>query len=175
MNPASASGYQVELLSEHHNRSTFCTGVEALDRYLWQQAGQEPRRNIATPFVLVRRETGIIAGYYTLSNTAIHTGQLPAELARKLPKYPLVPATLVGRLAIDQSCRGEGLGQFLLLDALRRSREASRHTASFAVVVEALNESAVAFYRRHDFLPFADQPTKLFLPMKTIAQLFARQ
>lgn len=162
----------VEPLSGQHDRSVFCCGEEALDRYFREQAGQDLRRRIAAPFVLLRRDTGAVVGFYTLANTAIDASRLPSDLTRKLPQYPLIPATLLGRLAIDQRNHGQKLGEFLLLDALCRSLQTSQQVASFAVVVEAKNASAAAFYTKYGFMAFADAPKKLFLPMKTIEALF---
>ncbi|TAF05246.1 MAG: GNAT family N-acetyltransferase [Nostocales cyanobacterium] len=108
----------------------------------------------------------IIAGYSTLAATAIELANLPDFLIRKLPKYPLLPATLLGRLAIDERYQGQGLGTFLLLDALHRSKNSE--VASMAVVVDAKNEQARAFYEYHQFIPFPSQPLKLYFPMATI-------
>jgi len=167
-----AENYEIEHLSEQHERSTFVCGVVALDRYLRERAGQELRKHVATPFLAVHRQTKVVAGFYTLASTAIDPVNLPHELAKKLPRYPLIPATLLGRLAVDKNHRGQKLGEFLLMDSLQRSLEASRQLASFAVVVDAKDESAVAFYHKYGFIPFADKPNRLFLPMKTIGQLF---
>ncbi len=112
-----------------------------------------------------------IAGYYTLSSTALGLGELPEKLSRKLPRYPLVPATLLGRLAVDRRHQGKGYGRFLLADALHRALRSE--IASFAVVVDAKDDDAKRFYERESFLPFPDQPTKLFRPMADIALLFA--
>lgn len=161
----------VEVLGSHHDRTRFDCGVEALDRYLKVQAGQEARKNIAAPFVLVLSD-GTLAGYYTLSATAVNVGDLPAQTTRKLPRYPLIPATLLGRLAVDRRHRGKGYGRFLLADALYRAMRSE--IASFAVVVDAKDADARRFYERESFLPFPDQPMKLFLPMANIAELFSR-
>jgi len=93
-------------------------------------------------------------------------------LAKKLPKYPVVPATLLGRLAVDVRLRGKGAGEHLLMDALRRALEAAREVASLAVVVDAKDDAAVSFYRHYDFISFADRPRRLFLPMAVIEKLF---
>ena len=156
-------------LAAHHDRASFSCGVAPLDRYLHTQAGQDARKHIAAPFVLVLPDGGI-AGYYTLSATSIALPDLPLAIARKLPRYPLIPATLLGRLAVDRRYRGAGHGRFLLADALFRS--AANEIASFAVVVEAKDDDAVRFYLRESFLPFPDRPSKLFLPMADIAVLF---
>jgi GNAT superfamily N-acetyltransferase len=160
---------RVEPLGRQHDRGSFCSGVEPLDRYLRTQARQEARKNIAAPFVLVLHD-GSIGGYYTLSATAVKLGELPVDIARRLPRYPLVPATMLGRLAVDLRYRGKGHGRFLLADALHRALRSE--IASFAVVVDAKDEAARRFYERESFLPFPDQPTKLFRPMADIVKLF---
>ncbi len=124
---------------------------------------------MAAPFVLILRD-GSIAGYFTLSSTAVRLPELPEAIVRKLPRYPLVPATLLGRLAIDQRYRGRGYGRFLLADALYRAVRSE--IASFAVIVNAKDESAKCFYEREGFVPFLDQPLKLFCPMSDIEALF---
>jgi GNAT superfamily N-acetyltransferase len=159
----------IEILGPQHDRSTFASGAEPLDRYFRTQAGQEARKNIAAPFVLVLAD-GSVGGYYTLSATAVKLADLPADVARRLPKYPLVPATLLGRLAVDRQHQGKGYGRFLLADALGRAVRSE--IASFAVVVNAKDEPARRFYERESFLPFPDQPMKLFRPTANIAALF---
>jgi GNAT superfamily N-acetyltransferase len=160
---------RVEVLGPHHDRSRFDSGVELLDRYLKAQAGQDARKNMAAPFVLVLHD-GTIGGYYTLSSTAVKLAELPEQVVKKLPRYPLVPATLLGRLAIDRSHQGKGYGRFLLADALHRAVRSE--IASFAVIVDAKDDNARRFYERESFLPFPDQPMKLFRPMVDVAALF---
>ncbi len=162
--------YVVEPLDAQHKRSDFECGVEPLDRYLKQQASQDMRRRIAALFVLVDQDIDSIAGYYTLAATAIRLAELPPEITKKLPKYPLVPATLLGRLAVDQRYQGQGVGSFLLMDALRRSFNSE--IASMAVVVDAKDDKARDFYEHHQFIPFPEQSQRLYLPMTTIAKLF---
>lgn len=165
-------GYVVETLDRGHDRASFKCGVEALDRYLKTQARQDARRRIAAPFMLRGEDTKAIIGYYTLSATAIRLGQLPQTVAQRLPAYPLVPATLLGRLAVDQRLRGSGLGEHLLMDALHRSWVTSAAVASFAVLVDAKDEAAQTFYLRYDFIPFRSEKRRLYLPMQTLAKLF---
>lgn len=160
---------RVEALGPHHDRSSFVSGVEQLDRYFRSQAGQDARKNMAAPFVLVLPD-GAVGCYYTLSSTALKLAELPAEITRRLPRYPLVPATLLGRLAVDKRHRGKGHGRFLLADALFRA--ARSEIASFAVIVDAKDEGARRFYERESFLPFPDQPMRLFRAMADIAALF---
>ncbi len=160
---------RVEALASSHDRSGFESGAEALDRYFRTQASQDARKNIAAPFVLITPE-GSVAGYYTLSATSISLAELPELTARKLPRYPLVPATLLGRLAIDRRHQGRGYGRFLLADALYRSCRAE--IASFAVVVEASDEPARRFYEHECFLSLPGQPLKLYRPMADVVKLF---
>lgn len=163
--------YHVEVLTASHDRTAFHSGVPELDRYLHHQAGQDARRKVAAPFVLVDG-TGSILGYYTLSAYGIRLGELPEAIAKKLPRYPLLPATLLGRLAIHSSCRGRNLGRYLLMDALHRSWRNTSEVASVGVVVEALDETARTFYLHHEFVPLQDHPDRFFLAMATIEKAF---
>ncbi len=115
---------------------------------------------------------GVLVGYYTLLAYSIRLGELPEAIAKKLPRYPLLPATLLGRLAISSSCRGQHLGGFLLMDALHRSWKNTSQVASVGVVVDALDENARAFYLRHEFRSLRDHPDKLFIAMATIENAF---
>ena len=124
---------------------------------------------MAAPFVLVLPD-GAIGGYYTLSATGVKLTEFPADITRKLPRYPLVPATLLGRLAVDRRQQGKGYGRFLLADALYRA--ARSEVASFAVIVDAKDDSARRFYERESFLALPEQPMKLLRPMADIRRLF---
>ena len=161
----------VEPLGRQHDRTAFHCGAEALDRYLKQQARQDADKRVAAPFVAVRLPDTVVLGYYTLSASVLTLTDLPDELARKLPRYPQLPVTLLGRLAVDQSAKGQGLGEHLLLDALHRSLAHADQIAAMAVVVDAKDESAAAFYRHYGFIPLQTQPSRLFVPMRSIAQL----
>jgi GNAT superfamily N-acetyltransferase len=160
---------RVEPLGPSHDRSGFESGVEPLDRYLRTQASQDARKNMAAPFVLLLAN-GTIAGYYTLSSTSVQLAELPAQTVRKLPRYPLIPATLLGRLAVDRRQQGKGYGRFLLADALYRA--ARSEIASFAVIVDAKDDNARRFYERESFLALPDQPMRLFRPIADIRRLF---
>lgn len=160
---------RIELLGPQHDRSGFVSGKEALDRYFQQQITQDARRRLATPFVMLMPEGGI-GGFYTLSSTALRLAELPDEIAKRLPRYPLVPATLVGRLALDRRYQGQGWGSLLLLDALYRCSVSD--IASFAAIVDAIDEEARAFYLHAGFLPLPDTPYRLFRRMSDIEALF---
>lgn len=169
MTEVAEEALRVEVLAPHHDRASFACGVEPLDRYFRTQAGQDARKNMAAPFVLVLSD-GAVAGYYTLSSTAVTVGEWPPATVRRLPRYPLIPATLLGRLAVDRRYRGRGYGRFLLADALYRA--VCSEIASFAVIVDAKDDDARRFYERESFLPFPDRPLTLFRPMADIKELF---
>jgi len=163
--------FAFEPLGQQHNRAAFSCGVESLDSYLRKQAGQDARKRAAAPFVLTY-DGRTIAGYYTLSQYAIELEDVPEEVAKKLPKYPLAPATLLGRLAVSIDFRGKGLGQALLMDALYRSLALSEQIASTGVIVDAKDELAHAFYLKYGFIDLPKVDKRLFLPMATIERLF---
>lgn len=170
--PAPTTAYRIEALGKTHDRAAFTCGSAALDRYLQQQARQDAEKSVAASFVLTAPPALQVLGYYTLSASLVNASELPNTLAKKLPRYPQLPVTLLGRLAVDQSMKGKGIGQFLLMDALRRSLEAATNIAAMAVLVDAKDDAAQAFYRHFSFLPLHEQPRRLFLPMKTVAELF---
>ena len=147
------------------DRSAFTCGTPSLDRYLREQAPQDGKRLLASCFVALDTATNTIAGFYTLAATSIQAGELPSNLLKRLPRYPLLPAALIGRLAVDQRFHRKGLGSTLLADAALRVLEGD--VKAFALVVEAKDENAVTFYRRQGFYPFASRPVALFLPLRT--------
>jgi predicted GNAT family N-acyltransferase len=149
-------------------RKQFDCGIEELNRYLHQQISQDAKRNIAAPFVLL--DENHIIGFYTLSASAVNVGDLPEKFVKKLPKYPLIPVVLLGRLAIDKNYQKQGLGDFLLMDALKRSSLGSEQIATMAIVVDAINSTAENFYRQYGFEELTEN--RLFLPMQTISTLF---
>jgi len=171
--PAADRLFQIEPLGRQ-NKKGFSCGVEPLDRYLHRQAGQDARKRVATPFVMVERGGADVIGYYTLSALSVDLSNLPTETIRELnlPRYPQAPVTLLGRLALDQRYRGTGLGSMLLVHALARSLQVSQQVASVAVVADAKDDIAEAFYQHLGFIRFQDTARRLFLPMQTISRLF---
>jgi GNAT superfamily N-acetyltransferase len=161
---------RVEPLDAGHDRSSFACGKDTLDRYFQTQITEDARRRLAAPFVMIMPD-GRLGGFYTLSSASVRLTDLPAAAARRLPRYPTIPATLIGRLAVDRRYHGQGWGSFLLLDALYRC--ARSDIASFAVVVDAIDDEARAFYLHQSFLALPDQPRRLFRRMSDIAALFA--
>jgi len=158
----------IEPLGSHHDRVAFSCGEPALDAYLQRQASQDIRRRVAQVFVAIGDAK--IAGYYSLSASSFEKDELPPTLAKRLAHYP-VPAAVLGRLAIDREQQGRGLGETLLLDAIRRVVRASTTIAVYAIIVDAKNERAEAFYGRYGFRAFASEPRRLFLPLETFEKL----
>ncbi len=163
--------YRVEPLAKHHSRAAFSCGNAELDRYFRQQAMQDQRRGVSVVYVLIEIATSAIAGYYTLSATAIEPRGLTPGTFKNLPPYPTVPATLLGRLARDTRYQRSGIGSRLLFDALARSLRASREIASLGVIVDAIDDNARAFYERFGFIRLLDDRYRLVLPMGTIERL----
>lgn len=170
MSEARTTTWKAEKLAKRHKRKKFDCGQASLDSYLHRQASQDARRNVAAPFVVCRDDDHVIA-YYTLSAISVDVDGLDDETARNLPKYPEVPAILLGRLAVDQSQQGNGLGGWLLIDALFRARRQADQIGAWAVIVDAIDDGSAAFYERYGFKRFRDCPNRLFLTMSTIAKL----
>ena len=158
--------------SKVHDPSTFSCGAPELDDYIRRLASQDMRRDVARVFVATGADAEAVVGYYTLSAAHFQREALPADQAKRLPYYP-VPGVLLGRLAVDSSQQGLGLGAYLLMDAIDRVHSASQIIAVQALVVEARDDSAVAFYRKFGFGEFVDDRRRLFLPMATVRRLLA--
>lgn len=163
-------------LASNHDRAAFSCGEEALDTFIKERARKEQAANVSVCWVQTHPgDSNHIIGYYTLSAYSIRVGDLPEEMQRKLPRYPEMPAALLGRLARHLEFRGTGLGERLLLDAMAKVLEHSRELGTLALVVDAKSEKVAAWYREYGFIPFPSTPLRLFIPVKTIARLFAAQ
>ncbi len=154
--------FRIERL-DAHDHSGFDCGVSTLNVYLQKQAGQEVRRRVTACNLLIEQTTGQIAGYYTLSAGSVLLSDLPEASAQKLPRYPTVPVIRIGRLAVDRHFQGQSLGSVLIYDALQRA--ATGDIGVYAVVVDAKDDAAAAFYKRHDFIAFESAPRMLYLPI----------
>lgn len=160
--------FRLEPLGPSHDRSTFSCGVEALDQYVVNQASQDVRRRVSACFLAIEVTSGKIAGFYTLAAASVPLSDLSPKLIRRLPRYPTVPVARVGRLAIDQSFQGQKLGGALLADAALRA--ARSEVAAFALIVDAKDDDAVAFYRHHGFEPFGGDNRQLIVSLKRFIQ-----
>jgi predicted GNAT family N-acyltransferase len=159
-----------EPLGPRHDRAAFSCESIPLDSYLKTQARQDVEKRLAAIFILTP-DRRTIAGYYTLSQYSVEADAIPEEITRKLTKHHSIPATLIGRLARNVAFKGEGLGDLLLMDALERCYAHSKEVGSWAVIVDAKDAKAAAFYKRHGFVEIPQNPQKLFLPMETISKL----
>lgn len=151
------------------DRAGFTSGNERIDCYFRNVVTQDIKRKYAACYVLSDKESGQIAGFYTLSSHAVPLTDVPAETARKLPRYPSVPAVLIGWMGRDIAFRGQQIGTLLLADAIRRLVHSP--VGAHAICADAIDEAAAAFYREHQFLPLVSRPMSLFLPMKTALAL----
>ncbi len=156
-----------------HDRAMFSCGVAALDDWFRLRAGQDERRNVARVFVAIDDQFGVV-GFYSLSSFTLAITDLPVEYVKRLPRYDAIPAALIGRLARDERVRGEGVGDLLLADAVRRVLSAARSLAVFAIVVEAKDEQAVDFYRNFGFEPFPNRPLRLFMTASAAAAAISK-
>ncbi|MCA3157987.1 MAG: GNAT family N-acetyltransferase [Burkholderiales bacterium] len=161
----SRAPYSLALLDATHDRTTFRSDSEPLNRYLRAQVTQDIRRRVAACFVAITDEQRI-AGYYTLASASILLVDLPTNMSKKLPRYPTVPAVRMGRLAVDRAFKGQGLGGALLADALDRA--ARSEIAAFALFVDAKDKVATNFYQHHGFIALPNSPRSLFLPLSTV-------
>jgi ribosomal protein S18 acetylase RimI-like enzyme len=157
----------VEPLGSAHNRRSFTCGVEALDRYFREQVLQDIRRRLSNCFVAVDA-AGEIAGYYTFSASSLPMTDLSPAEAKRLPRYPLLPAGLIGRLAVATRCTGQGLGAALILDATVRAARAE--PVIFALIVDAKDDNAGRFYRHLGFRPLVSRPSSLYWPIAEAAR-----
>src|SRR5579864_3106507 len=157
---------QIALLNEQHDRTGFTCGVESLDRYLKTQASQDVRRKANAVFVLTEQGSSTrILGYYTLCALGLAQGDVPEAARKHVPRYPLVSATLIGRLAVATHSQRKRLGAILLADALQRAFDRASTVGSPMVVVDALDESAAGFYAAHGFIRLPDS-SRLVMPMR---------
>lgn len=164
--------YLTEQLNSSHKKRDFICGKKLLDDYFQTQAKQDVKRKLCACFVLADMDN-TVKGYYTLSSTSVNKELLPENIIRKLPPtYHNLPATLLGRLAIDNNYKGQKLGELLLIEALKRSYEISQNSiGSMAVIVDPIDDNAIQFYGKYGFVLLADSG-KMFIPMETISELF---
>ena len=155
--------FAIEALRADHDRTAFSCGNPALDRYFREQVTQDTRRRATGCTVAVETAAARVAGYYTLAASSIALTELPEALARRMPRYPSVPVGRLGRLAVDQKYQGQKLGGALLWDAALRA--ARSELVAFALVVDAKDDAAVAFYRHHEFVAFGGLPRQFIFPL----------
>jgi GNAT superfamily N-acetyltransferase len=165
-----AKTWFVERLARQHDRSQFDCGQTALNDWLKQRASQFDRRDLARTYVAVDPGLAIVLGYYAVSGHHVRFADLPDDEAKGLPRLD-IPVMLLGRLAVDRRMQGQGMGSFLLIDALRRAQHLADALGIRAVEVDAIDAAARSFYIKFGFVPLKDDANHLFLPMQTIRQL----
>jgi ribosomal protein S18 acetylase RimI-like enzyme len=164
--------YATVPLNASHKKGAFNCGKPMLDTYLHSQAKQDVKRKLSACFILADDDNNV-KGYYTLSSAVISRDLLPEDIRKRLPPaYNDLPTTLLGRLAVDSNYQGQKLGEFLLMDALKRSLAVSQKVGSMAVIVDPIDEGAVNFYKKFDFTSLPDSG-KMFLPMVSVAEIFS--
>lgn len=168
---ADTPSWIIEKLDKQHDRAAFSCGVDELDGYLHRFAGQNEKAGISQHFVAVATggDAGVL-GYYALSAGSVAFDVVPENLKKRLPRYP-IPVAHLGRLAVDQSMQGHGLGEDLLIDALARIMRAADKIGIHAVEVVAINDSARRFYLKYGFTPLADDEQHLYLPLSAVRKL----
>lgn len=164
------TAFTVEPLGSSHVRAGFSCGIAELDRYFMEFVSQDIKRRVSNCFVACD-ESGVVAGYYTFAATGIPFTDLPDDETKRLPRYQLLPAGLIGRLAVDHRYAKRGLGSSLIVDAVARSMRSE--PAIFALVVDAKNQLAADFYQHLGFRPFVSRPMSLFLPISEAARRIA--
>jgi len=153
-----------------YDYSGFDCGYAALNNYLKAQAGQDIRNHYSVVFVALEEDSGKIVGFFTLSNASAQLNQIPRDLQKKLPKYPCIPAIRLGRLAVDKSVQGLGVGQMLLADAILQSL---KFPAWAVMLVDAKDKQVSAFYKKHGFSTICDNELCLFVLRSTLIKLLA--
>ncbi len=158
--------YRIVALAPEHDRAGFVSGVDVLDRYFREQVTQDARRRVTTRYVAIDAVSGLVVGYYTPAAAGILLADLPDRFVKRLPRYPSIPTARIGRLAVSLDHRGRGLGSGMLFDAIMRATRSE--IAVFALVVDAKDDRAAAFYRHHGFVDIAGQANQLILPLAKI-------
>ena len=158
MNP-----FRIEQLEKQHDHSRFDCGTDVLNDYLKRRARKDQQRRFCTCYLVITNDTNAIAGFYTISSSSIKLDQLSEATRKKLPRYNDVPVVRIGRLAVDQVFRGLGLGSALIHDAIKRVVESG--IGVYAVVVDAKDENAIAFYKHMEFEVLEDKHDVLYLPI----------
>jgi ribosomal protein S18 acetylase RimI-like enzyme len=170
MTPAA---FRFDTLGDGHDRAAFRCGDEALDGYFQTQVTQDIRRRITNCLVVVETTTSRVAAWYTLSAASIPLADLPPDEAKRLPRYPTLSAVRIGRLAVNQRFQRRGLGELMLMNAVHRTGQDA--AAVFALLVDAKNDQAAAFYQRYGFRPIVSKPRTLFLPLVTARRTLLRK
>ncbi len=157
-------------LLPEYDRAGFDCGTPELNGYLQRQASQDEKKNVARVFVLTEEQKHIV-GYFTLSQSSVHLHTLPDDMKKKLPRYPSMPCSLLGRLAVSVNYKGQGYGRDLLYYAMKQTVKTGQEIASIGLVVDAKDEKAKVFYEKYSFIALTNDESRLILPIKNILAL----
>jgi len=161
--------WREEAIGRHRDRKSFDCGAADLNEYLARYARQNHESGGAKTFVAVSpAEPARVLGFYSISPGSIEFARVPANLTRKLGRYD-VPVFRLGRMAVDLSVQGQGLGGDLLLAAGERALAVAAEVGGVALAIDAKAENAARWYERFGSLPLLDDPLKLILPLSVIA------
>jgi len=163
--------FVVEPLAKAHSRSAFTCGNERIDSYFRDTVSQDVKRRYAACFVARDIATDRVAGFYTLSSSNVPLNEVPESLAKKLPRYPTVPAVLIGWLGRHSDYAGQGLGEALLFDAIKTV--ATAPVGAHAIFADAIDDTAAAYYAAFGFTPLIGRPNTLYLPVATALGLLS--
>lgn len=166
-------GYRLERLAKSHPRKAFVCGQEQVDDWLQAKALQNQEKRLSATTVLLD-ERGAIAGYYTLATGQVDFGDLPAEVAKRLPRR-MLPVAVLAWLGVSTEHQGHGLGGRLLAQALRDCYEAGQTFAFIAVILDCVDDAAKAFYHRYDFTELPGQPYRMFLSFRQLEAMMAEE
>jgi GNAT superfamily N-acetyltransferase len=162
-------GYALEPLSSAHPRRRFSSGEAAVDQWLRTKALQHQEKHLSASRVLLAA-SGEIAGFYTLATGQVDFGELPTEIARKLPRRAL-PVAVLAWLGVSREEQGKGLGERLLAQALRDAYQAGQTFAFVAVILDCVSDASKSFYQRWDFEELPGQSYRLYLSATRLAQM----
>lgn len=165
------SNFEFHTLDKSFDRAPFDCGSPELNDFLKAKARQNQTANFNRTFVAIQSgdKAKRVLGFYSLSMGEVDLSSLPEEKQKKLPKHP-VPVARMGRLAVDNSIKGQGLGKLLLVDAMKRVQSASTDVGVYALLVDAKDDPAKAFYKKYGFIELTDEPMTLFLPLASFPQ-----
>lgn len=165
------SSFEFHTLDKSFDRAPFDCGSPELNAFLKAKARQNQAANFNKTFVAIQSgdKAKRVLGFYSLSMGEVDLSSLPDEMQKKLPKHP-VPVARMGRLAVDNSIKGQGLGKLLLVDAMKRVQSASASVGVYALLVDAKDDPAKSFYKKYGFIELADEPMTLFLPLASFPQ-----
>ncbi|WP_101776027.1 GNAT family N-acetyltransferase [Pasteurella oralis] len=167
-----SSPFKIVPFDKRFDRENFECSSEELNNYLRKQASQDVKKHVSSCFLVIDSNQKML-GYYTLASMSVPLLNLPEALRKKLPRYPSVPAVLLGRLAVDKQAQGKGLGQALVGNALKKVIRSE--IAAYALIVDAKDEQAVAFYRKLGFIPFLNETRHLFFPLEKVREFIEKQ